>query len=73
MANNNTPYYNFMPTKAEEEKARANMKVKNTLYYNFMPKKVEEDAARVNNREHQVTRARVEIKEPLETEDYLGS
>lgn len=41
MANNNTPYYNFMPTKAKEEKVRANMKVKNTSYYNFMPTKVE--------------------------------
>lgn len=73
MANKNTPYYNFMPTNAEEEKGRANMKVKNTSYYNFVATMAEEDAARVNNREHQVTRASVEMRERLETENYLGS
>ncbi|TQD97832.1 hypothetical protein C1H46_016527 [Malus baccata] len=72
MANNNIPY-NFMPTKAEVEKAKANMKVKNTSYYNFMPTKVEEEAATANNRKHLATHTRVEIRELSETKDSLGS
>ncbi|TQE07106.1 hypothetical protein C1H46_007300 [Malus baccata] len=65
--------------------------IKTTSYHNFMPTKAEEDEARANNREHQVGRTRVQIRElspqpiilesndphnlrmPSQTKDFLPS